>query len=83
MYENDIKRYVAVFPADGGDWIGWCTPVRHSDVSLATQIEQSIGELGLAVGDYVAISQVGLRPKTKTLTNFIVRAPAAPLEVVL
>lgn len=84
MNENQMKRYVGVFPADGGDCIGYCVPVVHGNVSLETQIEQSIGKLELVPGDYVAISQVGLIPKTaKTLTNFTVRVPEPALEVVL
>lgn len=83
MNEDRTKRYVGVFPADGGDCIGYCIPVWDGEVSLETQIEQSIGKLELVPGNYVAVSQIGLAPKTKTLTNFTVRVAAAPLEVVL
>lgn len=83
MNENETKRYVGVYPADGGDIIGYCVPVPNGEVSLETQIEQSIGKLTLVPGDYVAVSQIGLLPTTKTLTNFTVRVTAAPLEVVL
>lgn len=83
MNEDRTNRYVGVYPADGGDCIGYCKPVANGEVSLETQTEQSVGKLELIPGDYVAISQIGLTLKTKTLTNFTVRVPEPALEVVL
>lgn len=74
MNRNQLNRYVGVYPAAGGDCIGYCLPVLSSDVDLKDQIEQSIGtKLIIGPGDYIAISQVGLFPKTKTLTPFSIR----------
>lgn len=83
MNENQIKRYVGIFPLTEATASAIATLSRMGRSALETQIEQSIGKLELVPGDYVAISQVGLIPKTKTLTNFTVRVTAAPLEVVL
>jgi hypothetical protein len=83
MNRDYINRYVGVYPADGGELIGWCVVVLHQDVSLESQIQRSIDKLELSPGDYVAISQIGTGAGPKTLTNFTIRVAAAPLEVVL
>lgn len=82
MNDTPQTRFVGVYPADGGDVLGYCPTVLNTEVSLETQIEQAIPKLKLEPGDYIAVSQLGLLG-TKTLTHFTVRVTAAPLEVVL
>jgi len=82
MNDTPQTRFVGVYPADGGDVIGYCSQAINTEVSLETQIEQAIPKLGLEPGNYIAVSQLGLLG-TKTLTHFTVRVPEPALEVVL